>query len=363
MDRRFSPPLLALLGCCACSDGVPPTPDEPWIPLYEGVAFRREEKPKAWDRTDARIQQVTALRVDLTADVRFVTAGQGKLPAHPGQEFVSTTGRTLAESMSVHPSVSVAINGGFFWPCCSQDGAPPTAMSLFGLNVADGVAVSSYDSPRHLQSGKWTTEVPGSSWVGAVALVITKDHRAEIVWANESSPVPVKLSDIEVAVSGGPAPATDRCPMPGECDAGWPPQLPILSPQGNAYPAFLLKHGRTELLQDDNVSARSAVGVGDGGRYLYLLTVDGEDGAIPVRGASYYDMARWLESLGAETAISLSDGGSVTLSMGTNGQVPSHLVCPEIGRSVALNVPRGDGATPCLQRLLGSFLGVSANPL
>ena len=355
---------LACVVAVACSDGPTLTPPPPWNPLYDGVAFRREEKTKAWDATDARVQRVSALRIDLTRDVAFVTPEAGDLPPGPGQEHVSTTGRTLTDYLNVYPKVSVAINGSFFWPCCSYAGDPPVATSLFGLNVSDGVEVSTYSLAETLQGGTETTNVPASPWVGATSLVITRDKRARIVEATTARPLDIPLVEVAAAVSGGTPPGEGRCPSSGECDLNWPPQLPTQTPSGGDYPALLVQNGTTHYAQDDAIAGRTAAGVSQDGRFLYLLTVDGgAEGAIPPVGASLYDMARWMQHFDAHNALNLDGGGSTTMAMGTDGAVPEDVPCPGTGRALPLNVPWGDRATRCRERIVGSFLGVVAAPL
>jgi hypothetical protein len=357
--------LLALFAAVfGCSDGPPPPPPITWTPLFEGVDFRREEKTKAWDATDARIQRVSALRIDLTSDVAFATPEKSVLPPAPGQQHVSTTGRTLTDSLNFRADLSVGISGSFFWPCCDDDEADPTAMSLFGLNVNDGVAVSSYSLPETLEDESETTNVPDATWVGATALVITRDKRAQIVEATAAHPLDIALEDIEAAVAGGPNPDISRCPVPGECDLFWPPQRPVQAPNHSTYPLRLVQNGKTFYSQDDWIAGRTAAGVSADGRLLYLVTIDGgADGAIPPEGASFYDAARWMQHFGAHNALNLEGGGSTTMAMGTDGNVPDDVSCPVNGRAVPLNVPYGDRETRCRERLLGSFLGVVAPPL
>lgn len=362
--RRWAMGLCGFTVTLACSDGPTPPPAEPWVPLYDGVDFRREEKTKAWDATNARIQRLSVLRIDLSRDVAFVTPEPGDLPRAPGQQHVSTTGRTLTDSLNVDSEVSVAINGSFFWPCCSYAGDPPVPMSLFGLNVSDGVEVSSYSLVETLEGGAETTNVPNSAWAGATSLVITRDNRARIVEATTDHPLEIPLSEIDVAVSGGPNPTLVRCPIPGECDVGWPPQLPVQTPDHRDYPATLVQNGTTRYVQDDDIAGRTGAGVSAGGRYLYLITIDGgADGAIPPEGASLYDLARWMQHFDVEDALSLDGGGSTTMAMGTNGSVPADVSCPNVGRAVPLNVPWGDRTTRCRERIVGSFFGVVAAPL
>ncbi len=347
-----------------CSDGPPPAPPSPWTPLFDGVDFRRDEKTKAWDATMARIQRVSALRIDLTRDVTFVTPEPGDLPPITGQQHVATTGRTLTDYLNVYPEVSAAINGSFFWPCCTYAGGPPVAMSLFGLNVSDGVEVSTYSLIQTLHGGTETTNVPDARWVGATSLVITRDKKVRIVEATTQHPVEIPIDEIAVAVSGGAHPGSGRCPTPDQCDLAWPPQLPIQKPNHTDYPSMLVKDGQTRYVQDDAIAGRVAAGVSADGRYLTLITVDGgADGAVPPEGASLYDLARWMQAFGADDALNLDGGGSTTMAMGTDGIIPEGVSCPTVGRGVPLNVPWGDRATRCRERIVGSFLGVTAPPL
>jgi hypothetical protein len=95
---------------------------------------------------------------------------------------------------------------------------------------------------------------------------------------------------------------------------------------------------------------RTAAGVSEDGRLLFLLVVDGRQSGYS-EGASTADLGRMLRSLGAWDGINLDGGGTTTLVVeGSPGK-------PEI-----LNRPIHAGV-PGFERVSASHLGVRADPL
>jgi exopolysaccharide biosynthesis protein len=115
--------------------------------------------------------------------------------------------------------------------------------------------------------------------------------------------------------------------------------------------------GRQILLQDGEVvpqadqarHPRTAVGVAEDGRTLYVLTVDGRQAASG--GYTLEETAEQLLAMGAHSALNLDGGGSSTLiarAPGTNDLVtvnsPSDATERAVGNALAFTVPAGDGA-------------------
>jgi exopolysaccharide biosynthesis protein len=114
--------------------------------------------------------------------------------------------------------------------------------------------------------------------------------------------------------------------------------------------------GRQILLQDGAIvphadqarHPRTAVGVSEDGRRLYVLTVDGRQAASG--GYTLEETAEQLLAMGAHSALNLDGGGSSTLiarAPGTNDLVtvnsPSDATERAVGNGLAFTVPAGDG--------------------
>ncbi|MDH6552938.1 phosphodiester glycosidase family protein [Streptomyces sp. SAI-041] len=99
------------------------------------------------------------------------------------------------------------------------------------------------------------------------------------------------------------------------------------------YP--VLTGGRPLPGLDDTTSAvRTAVGIADGGRRLYLLALDGAPDYR--RGLTIAEVADTMRTLGSVNAFSLDGGGSTTMAART----------PGTGAVVALNHPSGGAERP-----------------
>lgn len=72
---------------------------------------------------------------------------------------------------------------------------------------------------------------------------------------------------------------------------------------------------------------RSAIGVSQDGRYLYLAVRDGRQPPYSI-GATTTDMAAWMKRLGAHTALNLDGGGSSALVLQGPGGTPQVLNTP-----------------------------------
>ena len=73
-------------------------------------------------------------------------------------------------------------------------------------------------------------------------------------------------------------------------------------------------------LDDSALQPRSAIGYSKNGRYLYLVVVDGRQ-PLYSEGMTVEELAKLMQSLGAQYAMNLDGGGSSTLVVqGANGQ-------------------------------------------
>ena len=89
-------------------------------------------------------------------------------------------------------------------------------------------------------------------------------------------------------------------------------------PKGAVYNAvsgdrMLVEKGkRIDNLESQSVEPRSAAGLNQNGRWLFLVVIDGRQPGYS-DGATFPDLADFLISLGSYTGINLDGGGSSTL--------------------------------------------------
>jgi hypothetical protein len=91
---------------------------------------------------------------------------------------------------------------------------------------------------------------------------------------------------------------------------------------------IILENGENTGYKGDRYP-RSLIGISEDARYLFLVVIDGEDIKRSI-GASLFESAEWLKSLGALNAMALDGGGSSTL-----------VIRGEDDKSVLLNKPSG----------------------
>lgn len=113
--------------------------------------------------------------------------------------------------------------------------------------------------------------------------------------------------------------------------------------------AMILERGRVIPGLEESLQPRSAVGLDQRGRFLYLVVVDGRQPGYS-EGATLPELAQILLEQGAYSAMNLDGGGSTTLVAAKNG------------RANVLNSPINH-RIPGLERPVGSHLGIFARPL
>lgn len=267
-----------------------------WQAIHQGV----EWAIGAADATEARQQQVRAVRVDLRAPGIdfFTTPGNG-------EAALETMSETATEFARRH-RVQVAINANYFSPCCA-----PGEKDLGGLAISAGVVVSP----------------PVRAGPGDCVLAITKQNQAVI----RKSDVTFREADYWTAVAG-----SGIILQAGKKPARESPAGPL-----PAHP-------------------RTAVGVSQDGRYLVLLVIDGRQPGYS-DGATLEETADWLLRFGAHDGLNLDGGGSATLVREEQGRIlvanrPSGTARRPPGGDDQPARVRG-------QRSNGNHLGVRAQPL
>jgi hypothetical protein len=267
-----------------------------WTPIFRGVDFAAGSA----DAAEPRLQQVRAVRIDLRVPgvELFATPSNGDAP-------LETTSETTTEFL-LHHKLQVAINANFYAPCCT-----PGDKDLLGLAMSKGDVVSP----------------PRGNGTGQVALVITRDNRARIVTTPDDFPT----KPYWTAVAGSAIVLAD----------GKLPEFPQTEFNKTAHP-------------------RTAVGVSQDGRYLFLLVIDGRQPGYS-EGAPIEDVADWLKRFGAHDGLNLDGGGSTAL-VRAEGDKATTLNRPS---GVALGSSENAGKTGAerQQRSNGNNLGVWAPPL
>lgn len=87
--------------------------------------------------------------------------------------------------------------------------------------------------------------------------------------------------------------------------------------------ATLIEDGVQKIQTDDAIEPRTAIGVSEDGKTVYMLAVDGRNFYYS-NGMTYQDLGKILHALGAYDAINLDGGGSTTFftrnTSGSEGQ-------------------------------------------
>jgi exopolysaccharide biosynthesis protein len=284
------------------------TEDTSWNPLFKGI------DESVWTVTGNSgggvspavstndSSQAYVMRIDLTAPgIGFTTTplASGGKSGTTFETMSQTTTQFLQSS-----GTQVAINASFFDPCgCST--TTSGQKWLEGLSVSNGTVVSPNSN----------TLVNGTKISGYESLLITKNNQVSFA-ANGSA----NLTGVYNAVTG------DKLLVSG----------------GKAVSGI----NTSSNFNDEN--PRSAVGLSQNGRFMYLVAIDGRQPGYST-GASLIEEANLLIDLGADTAINLDGGGSTALAYeDANGD-------PEL-----LNTPSSPGG---VERYDGNNFGVFAEEL
>jgi hypothetical protein len=181
-------------------------------------------------------------------------------------------------------------------------------MDLDGLEISEGIVVSTQDGPAN-----------------SAVILFDATNNASIIFTNWPA---TNTAGIHNAISG---------------------MYPILVDGTNISYKYLndpdFVHG---------VQPRTALGLSQDRRYLFLLVIDGRQGGQVgySDGAWDFETAEWLLMLGAHDGINMDGGGSTTLSMENS-----------LGEPVMLNYSSAVANDPLgRQRTVGGHFGVFAKP-
>lgn len=215
----------------------------------------------------------------------------------PGIRFLATpsngdrpkeTDSMKVSTFLVKNQCQVAVNGSPFAPVTNVEGDP---QDVVGLSVSDGDGYSK-QHPNF------------------ASLVISRNNRVQIIEP------PADVSAAHNAVGGF---------------------------------GVLLRNGEN-VGADDARHPRTAAGVSEDGRYLFLLVIDGRQPDYSM-GATTRETGEWLRHIGAYSGLNLDGGGSTALAI-ADGQ----------GGALLVNRPIHTGI-PGTERPVGNHLGVFAKPL
>lgn len=272
----------------------------PWVPQFKGIDHSVSTNLPNQGGLPHRMV-IHALRIDLSdPDVRL-------FPTPRISNYVSgsreTSGQTVSDFLKSN-RLQAAINANFFTP--EEYYLPAgTAMEVSGLAVSEGVLVSKQDSPED-----------------SAAMIFDSAKRGAIIPSNWPS---TNVAGIFNAVSG---------------------DYPLVTDGKDIARSYLSSGGFVH-----GVNPRTAFGLSQDKRYLFLVTIDGRQPGYS-DGAYDYETAEWMLMLGAYDAINMDGGGSTTLTIqdSTTG-VPVRL-----NKSSAV-------ADSGRERTVGSHFGIYAKPL
>jgi len=269
----------------------------PWRPLFQGIDHLVATNSASSTDFD-NLMVANALRVDLQdPDVRLFSTPRIDNYQANGRE---TAGRTVSRFLQNY-HLQVAINANFFDPTgyYLPEGTP---MIVRGLAISDGLQVSARTD-------------------ASPTLLVDALNHAEIIANNEPA---ADTTGIHTAITG---------------------DYPLVVQGVNIGRKYLNVGG---FIHEAN--PRTAVGLSQDRRYLYLLTIDGRQPGYS-HGAYDYETGAWLKLLGAHDALNLDGGGSTTMSWQNSLGNPERL-----NKSSAV-------ADSGKERTVGAHFGVFAKPL
>jgi exopolysaccharide biosynthesis protein len=283
----------------------------PWVPIFKGIEHAVGTNDPNIAGNFPELQVVHCVRVDLTdTDVQL-------FPTPRASSYVAESRETLTLSVPdflKQYKLQVAADANFY--NANPGGSDPTSEGIpcevYGLQICTGVVVSAQSSADYSGDPR------------AASLLFTTNKQPMFVFRN--LPPGTNTAGIYTAVTG---------------------YYPIVSNGVNIGAAAINSYPDSWIHQ---VQPRTAYGVSQDNRYLFIMTIDGRqsgysDGALDV------ETGYWMTNCGAWNAINMDGGGSTALYMADS-----------IGNPVALN---HSSYLPAYgrERYIGSHLGVFAKPI
>lgn len=245
----------------------PTDSDVRWTQLHQGISFSENSS------TTPRLQKVYVLRIDLNEKgLSFFTTPRRQEGFE--MEKNETVRRRTGEFLEQY-QLLVAVNANFFSLPKGESFDEPGSSDLHGIAVSAGTVVS---KPKAGYKAFFALKKDGTPIIG-------DDLKSD-----------AELDEFEIAVAGN---------------------------------VVLLDQGNIVQRSDQAVHPRSAVGISQDRRFVYLLVVDGRRKEHSI-GANYAETAAWLRFYGAWDGLNLDGGGSTTMA-----------VRDEQGRPKIVNRPSG----------------------
>jgi len=233
------------------------------------------------------LQKVCVMRIDTRQEgLLFYTNGRYK----DFKEGERETERTTTADFLTENDLNVAVNANFYSPFNAETRTTRGPSNVIGLAVSEGVLVS----PSEASYPAFTVSSNGVASIG----VIRPDE---------------PLEGVRTAVAGN---------------------------------MIVLKEGKVVEQGDKSVHPRTAVGISQDGRYVYIMTIDGRQPTYSI-GATYEEIGRWMLEFGAWEALNLDGGGSTTM-----------VTRDDQGKAKVLNSPVGNANLPGYLRHNANYLGV-----
>lgn len=303
--KRFKFILTVCAGLVVCLQLEAATTLGPWIPLFKGIDHAVGTNTSTGGGFP-ELEVMHVLRIDLSdPDIKLFTTPRYK-------NYVADYTETAAMKVGyflTNYSLQVAINANDYHQPGSgnlldDNAANGTASGVTGLLISQGVLVSSQESAHY-----------------SASLLFDGNKSTSFVFTNYPQH---SIAGISNAVTG---------------------TYVILMNGVNISSNYLSSSDSIHDLQP-----RTAFGVSQDKRYLFLMTIDGRQSGYSI-GAYDWETAAWMQLVGAWNAVNMDGGGSTTMVMANAA-----------GKSVELNrssLVAGYG----YERTVGAHLGVYAKPV
>ena len=280
-----------------------------WSPLFKGInlALGTNEPSGSFPR----LQVVRCVRIDLTdPDIQlFTTPRASNYAAESRESLTLTVPHFLKQN-----NLQIACDANFYnaFPGGSDPTSEGVSCEVYGLQICTGAVVSA----------EITGDAPGHPRYASV--LFTTNNHPSMVFVN--SPPGTNTAGIYNAVTG---------------------YYPVVSNGVNIGAAAPISYPDPGV---NGVNPRTALGISQDNRYLFILTIDGRQTGYS-DGALDTETAYWMIQFGAWNAISMDGGGSTAL-----------YTADSAGNPIGLNHSSYLAAFGH-ERYVGSHFGVYAKPL
>jgi Phosphodiester glycosidase/Purple acid Phosphatase, N-terminal domain len=283
----------------------------PWTPIFKGIDLAYGTNNPSISGNFPRWQTVRCVRIDLTdPDIRLFTTPRASSYVAESRETLT---QTVPDFLQAY-SLQIASDANYYSanPGGSDPSSEGISCEVFGLQMCTGTVVSA-------QSSADTTIDTRTA-----ALLFSTNNTPHVAFVNR--PPGTNTTGIYTAITG---------------------YYPIVSNGVNIGAAAATSYPDSFIHQ---VQPRTAFGVSQNGRYLYLMTIDGRQPGYS-DGALDTETAYWLMQFGAWNAINMDGGGSTAMYMADTS-----------GNPIGLN-HSSYLASYGHERYIGSHFGVYAKPV